>query len=458
LGARLLRRYESGGYYEILGIGSLLALAMFGGASRPDELQQLFIRGAAILAIAAALWPLDFSVYRDGRGPVLGLALVYLLLLAQLVPLPPAIWQQMPGHAIYADIARQTDSVVWRPWTISPDLTLNSLAALLPATAIGLIAMAIDFKGRLLLARVLVGIACASALLGLLQFAAGGTTLHLFRTTSEDSAVGLFANRNHQAAFLACALPIGGALAAIRAQRQGISRRNLAIDLSAALLLLMGLGVTGSRMGLLLGLIGAIAAGLIISMTVRASPRTPIASGRMRVAIGAVSLVGLLAFSAFAWRGGALSRLAGNAVDQTRVAALAPMLSATRVFFPFGAGFGTFDPVFRRFEPETSLSTIYLNQAHNEPVQLAIEGGIPALLLLLLFLIWWARAALRAMRPRSSGSRRALGAAMVAVTLVLMLSSLVDYPLRTPLLSGLFALACVELLRARPHTQASHHV
>jgi hypothetical protein len=30
-----------------------------------------------------------------------------------------------------------------------------------------------------------------------------------------------------------------------------------------------------------------------------------------------------------------------------------------------------------------------------------------------------------------------------------MLSSAVDYPLRTPLLSGIFAVGCVELLRAK---------
>jgi O-antigen ligase len=318
--------------------------------------------------------------------------------------------------------------------------------------------MAIDFRGRLLLARILVGIACASALLGLMQFAAGGTTLHLFRTTSEDSAVGLLANRNHQAAFLACALPIGGALAGIRAERQGISRRDLAIGLPAALLLLMGLGATGSRMGLLLGLIGVIAAAVIFLMTGRTGDRIREAGARLWFTAGAAFLVVLAACSALVWRSGTLLRLAADPVDQTRVAALAPMFSAARAFFPLGAGFGTFDPVFRRFEPETSLSTIYLNQAHNEPVQLAIEGGFPALLLLLMFLVWWSQAALRSVRPRASGARHALGMAMVATTLILMLSSLVDYPLRTPLLSGVFAIASVELLRSRPRRETSRPV
>ena len=41
-----------------------------------------------------------------------------------------------------------------------------------------------------------------------------------------------------------------------------------------------------------------------------------------------------------------------------------------------------------------------------------------------------------------------MGMAMTATGLILMLSSLVDYPLRTPLLSALFAIACVELARS----------
>ena len=113
------------------------------------------------------------------------------------------------------------------------------------------------------------------------------------------------------------------------------------------------------------------------------------------------------------------------------------------------AGFGTFDPVYRRFEPDYLLSTIYLNEAHNEPMQLLIEGGLGALLLLAAFLAWWAFAAVRAVRPRRAAPRRAMGMAMATATLILMLSSLVDYPLRTPLLSSLFAIACVELIKSR---------
>lgn len=443
--AYAMRRLSGGRYHLFSAVALLVVLAALGGASRADELQQSAIRLTAIVAIAGALWPLDFTPLRDARGPITGLVLIYLLLLVQLVPMPHALWAQMPGHQLYASIAEQTNSVDWRPWTLSPDRTLNALAALLPATAIGLLALALDFRGRLILARIIVAIACCSAVLGMMQFAAGGTALHLFRTTSENSAVGLFSNRNHEAVLLACALPLLAALTSVRMRQEDASPRHLAIAAALALLLVMGVAATGSRMGLLLGLVGFAGAAAIYLVT---GPAVFIRNVRAAI-VGAAALAASIPVGLLVVRSGAVQRLTSDPVDQTRLAALAPMLRAAREFFPFGAGFGTFEPVYRRFESDALLSTIYLNQAHNEPAQLAIEGGVPALILLMLFLIWWARASFRAVRPRASVTRRAIGMAMATVTLILMLSSLVDYPLRTPLLSGIFAIACVELIRSK---------
>jgi len=206
-------------------------------------------------------------------------------------------------------------------------------------------------------------------------------------------------------------------------------------------------------MGLLLGSVG-LAAGTGIYLTTAPLAGSPKRNLRICAAGGGVTLAALLPVSLLVARSGALARLIAEPVDQTRAAAWPPMVHAARMFLPFGSGFGTFDPVYRMVEPDSLLSTIYLNEAHNEPLQLAIEGGLPALLLLLLFLVWWALAVVHAVRPRESNVQRALAMAMATATLIMMLSSLVDYPLRTPLLSALFALACVELVRAKRHADA----
>ncbi|TCS14906.1 O-antigen ligase family protein [Caulobacter sp. BK020] len=437
-------------YRLMIAAGLSLVLALAGGASRHDEVQQAVVRSAALLAIGASLWPLDFTAPRRHAGIVAAIAAAYLLLVLQLVPLPPAIWAALPGHGAYAHIAEVSGTIGWRPLSLSPDLTLNALAALLPATAMALAVLHLDFRDRARLAGAVVVMAAASGLLGLGQVATGG--LRLYHETSQDSAVGLFANRNHQAALMACALPLTAALAGL-SLRKGADRR-LVLTLTSAtmLFLLIALLATGSRMGLLLGLIGLVGA----AWTWRAAGQRlwPVRRAA-RLGVGGALVVILGGLAAIIARGGAVGRLApADIAGETRVALLEPLLTTAKAFMPLGAGFGTFDGVYRQFEPYALLSTIYMNQAHNEPLQLAIEGGIPALTLLATFLFWWGRAVWMATRPEveaqpgRGGRRRGMAVAAATATVILMASSLVDYPLRTPLLGALFALACVELAAA----------
>ena len=72
-------------------------------------------------------------------------------------------------------------------------------------------------------------------------------------------------------------------------------------------------------------------------------------------------------------------------------------------FLPTGIGFGAFDPAFRVFEPDSSLSPLYLNHAHNDLVELALTGGIAALLMFALFLLMCLKRGFR-LFARGSGS------------------------------------------------------
>lgn len=424
-----------------------VALAVTGGASRFDETQQVLARLGALAAILATLWPVDFETLRRHGRLLGGLLLLYALIAAQLVPLPPQMWASLPGHGPYAQIAAGTNAWVWRPFSLTPDRTLNALLALLPMSAALLASLYLDARGRQWVGWGIVAIAGASALLGLVQLSGGGTSLHPYRESSLDSPVGLFANRNHQAVLLACALPYIGALSGIRL-RDG-ANRVLLVGMPALVgLILLALVSTGSRMGLALAVLGLVtgfwcfwSSGYRVP---RARRRAPV-----RAAIAGVVLILLAAVSLAAIHGGVIERLtATDRVSETRAAIFAPLVETARAFFPLGAGYGSFENVYRQFEPNSLLSTIYMNQAHNEPLQLAIEGGVPALILLLLFLAWWAQAAWRIAVPAEPGRRRAIARAAFSATVMLMLSSLVDYPLRTPLLSALFAVACIEMLKA----------
>jgi hypothetical protein len=424
-----------------------LALASMGGASRFDENQQMLVRLSALLAIVASLWPLDGEALRRHWRPIGALLLVYLLVAAQLVPLPPQFWAGLPGHGPYARIASATGSLAWRPLSLTPDRTLNALLALLPPTAAMLATLYLDARARQRLGWGVLAIAGLSAMLGLVQLGGGSDFLHLYRESSPDAPVGLFANRNHQAVLLACALPFAGALSGIRLRDH--ASRVLLVGMPALVaLILLALVSTGSRMGLLLGALGLLAGFWCFRSS---GYRLPHAHHHpyLRPTMGAIAFVLLAGVTVAALHGGVIQRLAEtDTASESRSAMLAPLARTAQAFLPLGAGFGSFENVYRRFEPNSLLSTIYMNQAHNEPMQLAIEGGVPALILLLLFLSWWGRAAWRIAAPADPGRRRATARAALSATVILMLSSLVDYPLRTPLLGAVFAIACIEMLRA----------
>ncbi len=423
----------------------VLAVTLAGGASRAGEPAQLAARFAAIVVIAATLWPLDFAMLRRHRPLALFALACVALPMAHLIPLPPALWATLPGHAAYAQIAGATATEGWRPLSLTPDLTANALQALLVPAAALLAALHLAAADRKTLAILFIAAAVASAMLGLAQLGVGGNQLRLFEQSSEDAPVGLFANRNHQAAFLACALPLCAAVL----PRTGDPRSwavMAAIFVPAALMVSAVTLLTGSRMGALSLAFAVLGTGWILNA--RGLLRRP-ASRLVLAAWWACGLAIALIAGAVLLESGILDRFGGEDIAaDIRGAALPSLVATAAAFFPTGAGFGAFDSVYRQFEPDALLSTIYLNQAHNEPLQLLIEGGIPALLLLLLFILWWARTSVAIVRGEGEASRRSLPRAALVVTAVLMASSLVDYPLRTPLLAALFAFCCAEMALA----------
>lgn len=421
---------------------ALLSSLVLGGSARADVPGLLLLRPLLIVALLALL--LTPGRWEPGavRTPLLLLAALALLMLAQLLPLPPGLWNALPGRELHAEAAAAAGiAEAWRPLSLAPYLTMNSLLALLPA-AVAMLGMARlrDDQRRAMLP-LLIGVACASALLGIVQLTgAPDGPAYFYEITHSGSAVGFFANRNHQAALLALAFPM---LRVWTLQARGERARyrfRLAVAAATGLLLVPMLVATGSRLGVLLGLIG-IAAALLLAPLTDPARRSP----RARLLVAAAWLVPLAsALAAIALgRGLAIERIVGGDLGaEPRLTHLPVLLDLLKANFAFGTGFGTFDPLFRNVEPDWALSPRYFNHAHNEPIELLLSGGIPALLILLGFLLWWGRRAVRAFAPARAapipGFAR-LGLVMIAM---LLFSSLVEYALRTPLMGMIFGIAC----------------
>ena len=128
----------------------------------------------------------------------------------------------------------------------------------------------------------------------------------------------------------------------------------------------------------------------------RASLSTILAS----LGLSAAALVATV----FAARDLALDRLVGDwGGVETRTQNLGDYVRMATDFMPFGSGAGSFDPVYRIYEPAAALRPNFLNHAHNDLAQLAIEYGVPGLLLLAGLLSWWVWRSWRAWSP--SGMR-----------------------------------------------------
>jgi len=174
-----------------------------------------------------------------------------------------------------------------------------------------------------------------------------------------------------------------------------------------------------------------------------------LAAGAFLLAL-AVLIVTALTFS----RAESVQRLfAIDPVDDARVRLLKPLIGMIRTFLPFGSGFGSFDPVYRGFEPFGNLAVTFMNQAHNDYLQFMLEGGVPALALLLAFLGWWGWTSVRLWR-KSGSETVALGRLGSILLLLILLASLTDYPVRTPLMMVIAAQASAwMMLPIRPRRE-----
>jgi O-antigen ligase len=119
--------------------------------------------------------------------------------------------------------------------------------------------------------------------------------------------------------------------------------------------------------------------------------------------------------------------------------------------FPFGSGMGSFDGIFKAYEPVANLSPSYLNHAHNDYAQVLIEAGLAAAVGLILFGIWWARGALAYVRDKSAPGDPAhlLDLFALAGTGVFLIHSFGEYPLRASANALIFAILCARIAQSR---------
>lgn len=431
----------------------LAAVFLMGGGARGDIQSLAILRPLAVLCLGIALWGITREQFAAMKVPLLLGAMLPLLMLLQLIPLPPGVWTSLPGRELYVRAAELAGiEQPWRPISLVPYRTWNSFfACLVPIAALFLVAR-LSRESRFSLLPILIGFGILSGLLGLAQtIGSPQGPLYLYEITNNGSAVGLFANRNHQAALLACLFPMLSVYASIDDQSPDRMRLKTIVCAGAALFVLPLLLVTGSRAGLVLGLIGLLAAGLLYRRP-RAlqSKRRPRRRVDLRYVVGGLVVLVLGGMTALLSRAQAIERLLmKDETEELRIQLLEPIWEMIRAYFPLGTGFGVFPDVYKVHEPADLLSTAYVNHAHNDLLEFVLEGGLPGAVILFLGLMAWVTGVSRLRIPPGTVTRTVLfGRLGAAIIMILAVASIVDYPLRVPSLSVLFVIAMIWMALA----------
>lgn len=419
-----------------------------GGTSRPETGALIFLRPAAIALLAFGLATLSAAEARAHRALLLFSVAIIALHTFHLVPLPPDLWRQLPGR----DLVVEIDQVGglgnhWRPLSLAPDWTWNSLWAFMVPLSVLVLGIQLNVAQQrgLLMFVILAG--AISAVLGLLQLLGDPQSALNFHSSSNNrTAVGLFANRNHQAVLLAILLPaivVQWAIANERARAPRQLRLSMIWAIAAIAFVAPLIFVTGSRAGLLVGLFAVLLLPLVF-WAVDSKEDRPSDSKRKRWwLLVAVGLVALIAATIILGRGLALDRLLGSQqAEEARLLILPIVLEMIEHYAPWGTGLGSFEPVYQVHEPASLLHFPIVNRAHNDWAEVALTGGLPAMILLGLGLVMWLRRTWTLVRPNGLPRDQLILARLgLLILLLLALASTTDYPVRMPSLSCLAAIA-----------------
>lgn len=429
------------GDFSFWGASALLCLSLIlgGGGAEAPFLNGLLEAGGALLLCAT------FASSLAGRplpaaasAPVILLLATLGLIAAQLVPLPPSWWTKLPGReAAAAAYALTGDATAWRPLSLDPEATRRFASSLLLPAGLFLAALRTNRSGLIFMARIIVAGALISAMVAAVQLAFGlPAGLYPYGSPGAGVPTGIFANPNHQAQLMLAGLVLSGLLVRSGAPQARGRRPDGTPRIPLGWLLfpifIVGTVVTQSRAGIILMVPAALAATLI-AVGGRGLTRV---FGLSIAAIGMLAVMAALIPGAFT-RGMELqSELSAGG----RIANFPDILFTLQQFWPWGSGFGTFVPVFKANENLDLMGNLYLNHAHNDLLELLIEGGLPAALLLLAGLLAMAVRLWRWLAEARS-TEPAMALAGLTIIVLAMVHSLVDYPLRMHALAAVAAVA-----------------
>jgi O-antigen ligase len=429
----------------------LLLCLILGGASAAGFWANMALQ---LLAIPIIFW----SLVAERRAPlssaarqllaILGLAV--LLVALQLVPMPPQLWTALPGRREVAEgFNLLGQPLPWLPLSLAPHRTLASALWLLPAVAVLLGIVRLGGFRSTWLAWVIAVVTIFSVALGALQIVGGeNSSWYFYEITNFGVATGFFSNANHMATLLVSTIPFLAALyLGARRSRRSMQKSSGLFVVLVGTLTVIFVGIAANRSLAAAGLsVPVLTASLL--MLLSRKRRLP----RWSAALVAILILGSVAVVFSVPLGNNLTSQEARSSEESRYTSFTRTLDAAGDFMPAGSGIGTFQEIYPSHEDPAAATRFYMNHVHGDYIELALETGAPGLLVILLFLIWWAR---RVVAIWSGDDPDYFARAATIASAAILAHSIVDYPLRTAAISALFALCCALMAEPRAKVRQS---
>jgi O-antigen ligase len=425
----------------------LLACLVLGGSAQ-GVWQNMVLQLAGVAVIAWAAMDKGDEPLSPAARQLLVIAMLAVAVVGlQMIPLPPSLWAHLgPRETVASGFRALGMTIPPEPLSLTPAASLDSLLGIIPPLAIVCAMLRLRAYRPRWLAIALIAATLAGIALGAMHVASSSaelSPLYLYRETNPGKGVGFFANVNHMATLLVITIPFLAALVAA-GRKASMQRYSAIVAIAAglAIVIVVGLALNGSLAGWGLALPVIAASALVILPP----------GSRLRLWLaGVAALLFIAAVAAMQATPIGSGRIGDHAATSahSRGDILATTSRAAAEFMPFGSGLGSFRAVYALYEQPGQVTPEYVVHAHNDYAELALELGLPGILLMLLFLAWWGAAVWRAWRSAEAGPfARAAAIASAAV----LVHSFVDFPLRTAAISVSFGM-CLALLadsRAAP--------
>ncbi|WP_397579768.1 O-antigen ligase family protein [Sphingorhabdus sp.] len=423
-------------------------LFTLGGSSRLDIPSLIAVRPIAVIFLA-------YGIYHLKRDDIFGfewhlafMLVVFFLPFIQALPLPSTIWQSLSGRDLTDDVLSSAGLARrWQPISAAPNASWNALSALIAPAAILFSSILIGREGRFQLIAIFLIIGLINIVIGILQAIGSSENLfYFYQIRAGNFPSGLFANRNHYAVFLSTILPM---LAVYFSSIDLLSRKprlKIGVLFGFGITIIPLILVTGSRAGLLTALLGIMVTPFLYRVQPSSVAHTDRTYGKMLTYIAAaLGIATMFVLTLFAARAASLVRLFDDGGSTTsRASVWEVVMNITDQYGAFGSGVGSFAPIYQVNEPINLITFQYVPHAHNDFLEIALTTGWPGMVCMICFAAAYIFSAWCHFRADILVTREVLfGRLGVVIIGLLIIASIVDYPLRVPAMASLLVMAII---------------